>query len=122
MYRNDGAGVFTDVDAGLTGVAWGSVAWGDYDRDGDLDILLAGGERYDYQGQAIRFVTKLYRNDNGVFTHVGANLPGIFEGKAAWGDYDNDGDLDVLLAGYDGDMGLSKVLRNDGAVGWKPVR
>ncbi len=42
MYRNDGGGVFTDIGAALTGVYWSSVAWGDYDNDGDLDILLAG--------------------------------------------------------------------------------
>ena len=41
MYRNDG-GSFVDIAAGLTGVRNGSVAWGDYDNDGDLDILLTG--------------------------------------------------------------------------------
>ncbi len=34
--------MFTDIGAGLTGVCYGSVAWGDYDNDGDLDILLTG--------------------------------------------------------------------------------
>ena len=33
---------FTDIAAGLTGVSGSSVAWGDYDNDGDLDILLTG--------------------------------------------------------------------------------
>ncbi len=39
------AGAFTDVGAGLAGVDQGSVAWGDYDNDGDLDILLTGYRR-----------------------------------------------------------------------------
>ena len=34
--------LFTDISAGLTGVYYSSVAWGDYDNDGDLDILLTG--------------------------------------------------------------------------------
>ncbi len=42
IYRNDG-GTFTDIGAGLAGVVLSSVAWGDYDNDGDLDILLTGG-------------------------------------------------------------------------------
>ena len=42
MYENTG-GAFSEVPAaGLTGVYDSSVAWGDYDNDGDLDILLTG--------------------------------------------------------------------------------
>ena len=41
VYRNT-SGTFTDISAGLTGCTYGSVAWGDYDNDGDLDILLTG--------------------------------------------------------------------------------
>jgi len=42
VYRNDGGGAFSDLGAPLTGVSWSSSAWGDYDNDGDLDILLVG--------------------------------------------------------------------------------
>jgi hypothetical protein len=38
-----GAEPFTDIGAGLTGVYNCSLAWGDYDNDGDLDLALAGG-------------------------------------------------------------------------------
>ena len=48
--------LFTDISAPLVGVAWSSVAWGDYDNDGDLDILLTG---HSQSG----IVTRIYRNN-----------------------------------------------------------
>jgi uncharacterized repeat protein (TIGR01451 family) len=111
VFRNDGGGSFTDIDAGLPGVDESSVAWGDYNRDGDLDILLTGdrGSFPDYQP-----VSRVYRNDGGgAFTNIAAGLTGVREGSVAWGDYDNDGDLDVLLTGSTGDGRVAKVYRND---------
>jgi len=113
IYRNDGNGSFVDIGAALTGVDNSSVAWGDYDGDGDLDILLTGST-----GSAS--ISKVYRNDgNGVFTDIGAGLTGVAAGgvgggSAAWGDYDNDGDLDILISGSDGTNNFTKVYRNDG--------
>jgi predicted nucleotidyltransferase len=106
VYRNDGNGVFTDIAAGLIGVSFGSVAWGDYDNDGDLDILLAG-----FAGMGS--VCRVYRNDGGVFAGIAAGLTDVGSGSVAWGDYDNDGDLDVLLTGNGGWGVISRVYRND---------
>jgi len=108
VYRND-AGTFTDVAATLTGVYYSSVAWGDYDNDGDLDILLTG------KTVTSADITKVYRNDAGTFTDIAANLAGAYRGSVAWGDYDNDGDLDILLTGYNGSY-ISKVYRNDAGI------
>jgi hypothetical protein len=41
VYRNNGNGTFTNIDAGLTGVE-GSATWYDSDNDGDLDIFISG--------------------------------------------------------------------------------
>ncbi len=117
VYRNDGppsGWSFTDIGAGLTGVYYSSVAWGDYDSDGDLDILLEG-----FDGQTGRFA-RVYRNDGPssgwTFTDINAGLPGVQNGEVAWGDYDNDGDLDILLTGS---PGVARVYRNDGpSSGW----
>lgn len=91
-------GFFTDINAGLKGFVGGSAAWGDYDNDGYIDILLAGG------------ISKIYHNNSGEsFTEIDSNLPGITghsDGKIAWFDYDNDGDLDILLQGHG-------IYRND---------
>lgn len=48
-----------------------------------------------------------------LFADVGAGLPGLDECSAAWGDYDNDGDLDLALVGYTGTEGICRVYRND---------
>ena len=116
IYRND-VGVFTDINAELEGVYTSSVAWGDYDNDGDLDILLTGnGELSDHSSYN---VSNIYRNDSGVFTDINAGLVGIIDGSVAWGDYDNDGDLDILLTGYyyDGtNHYISKIYRNNSVI------
>ncbi|MBP8291398.1 MAG: VCBS repeat-containing protein [Caldilineaceae bacterium] len=88
------------------GVYFSSVAWGDYDNDGDLDVLLTG-----YNGS---YLTKVYRNNGGSFVDSGVSLPGVSNSSVAWGDYDNDGDLDILLTGWTGGSGLALVYRNNG--------
>ncbi|MCC3409915.1 MAG: S8 family serine peptidase [Microcoleus sp. PH2017_10_PVI_O_A] len=111
VYRND-SGSFTDIAANLQGVWLGSADWGDYDKDGDLDILITGNA----DGSFSSGISKIYRNDSGNFTDIGASLTGVFSGDVAWGDYDNDGDLDILLAGLigNGSSPVSKIYRNDG--------
>jgi hypothetical protein len=112
IFRNNGDGTFSDINAGLTGVWKSSAAWGDYDNDGDLDIVLMGNAG---SNDVPHRITRIYRNDGGgVFTDIGAGLPGVNTGAVAWGDYDNDGDLDLLLTGYTGTGGLARVYRNDG--------
>ncbi|MBN2054237.1 VCBS repeat-containing protein, partial [bacterium] len=83
------AGEFTIVSAGLVDAENSSVAWGDYDGDSDLDLVVAG-----YTGSTR--VTTVYANDGGVFTDIVAGLPGTYYGDTDWGDFDNDGDLDLL--------------------------
>ncbi len=108
-YRNDGAGGFSgeDILGGLT-VEHGEAQWGDYDDDGDLDILVAGHIREedgDYDT-----VLRIYRNDLDELTGAETYVPievipcpaceGWWDLEAAtWADYDSDGDIDILLAG-----------------------
>ena len=102
---------FTELTGSpLRGVNWSSAAWGDYDNDGDLDILLAG------QDSTIDDTTIIYRNngDDTFTAQTGISLAGIAGGSAVWGDYDNDGDLDILLAGFSHGEVVSKVYSNGG--------
>ena len=109
LYRNTAGTGFVEVVTGLPGVTDGAVAWGDYDQDGDLDLLLTGVD------SAFEPITRLYRNDGGSFVNSGVAYPGVFSGAAAFGDYNNDGRLDILLTGFDftGEP-RSWVLRNSG--------
>jgi len=113
VYRNNGNSTFTDINAGLQGAYISSVAWGDYDNDGDLDILLTG--KNDTNG---RFSIVYRNNGNSTFTDINTGLQDVDNGSAAWGDYDNDGDLDILITGRTSASGesVSKVYRNDGGV------
>ena len=86
----------------------GTCAWGDYDGDGDLDLLLAGSGTF----------LALYRNDNGRFHDVTreaglANVPSGY--SLNFVDYDNDGRLDIYLAlnGWSGPM-ANRLYRNTG--------
>ncbi|MBI2362851.1 MAG: VCBS repeat-containing protein, partial [Elusimicrobia bacterium] len=106
LVRNDGAGVFAVVGpnpfAGFGGDTQ-DVAWGDYDSDGDLDLLVANNA-----GQSA-----VYKNTGaGAFAKV--LLPGAQGSMHAglWADLDSDGDLDVALSSSNGTV-QAAVLRND---------
>jgi enediyne biosynthesis protein E4 len=78
-----------------TGLSYGC-AWGDYDNDGCPDLIVADG---------FTAVNRLYHNNgDGTFSRVTegpvVNDPGD-SGAAVWGDYDNDGDLDLFVTNYD---------------------
>jgi hypothetical protein len=107
LLRNDGEGVFTDVTSGPLGdiFSCASASWGDYDNDEDPDLYLV---------KSGTDSNKLMRNDGGgVFTDVTSGpLGDSGNGRGcAWGDYDNDGDLDIYVSNYGGE---NKLLRNDG--------
>jgi hypothetical protein len=103
VYRNNGNFSFSDALANLPGLTAASVAWGDFDNDGRLDILLSGSTTTGRPGG----LTRVYRNTGApigglIFSNYAVNLPTNSFGAVAWADFDNDGDLDILLSGSDG--------------------
>jgi hypothetical protein len=109
IYRNDGSSGFTDIQAVLTDVTLGAARWGDFDNDGDLDLVITG--KVDGCGT---FVTTLYENTpGGVFQEVPTSLMYATRSSLDWGDYDGDGDLDLVLAGEGTGSFFTRVYRND---------
>ena len=108
-YMNDGTGnlVFNQGGLGDWGGNYGSI-WIDHDNDHDMDLFIAkcGSDPID----------QLHRNNgNGTFTPIGPAFNLNDQGQswsAAWGDYDNDGDMDVMSG--DGSGGGHRLMRNDG--------
>lgn len=80
----------------------GDAAWGDYDADGDIDLVINGRD-----GSFINRIFIYANNGDGSFsiadsdTSFGTTLQGLYNAGVAWGDFDNDGDLDFVQNGSD---------------------
>jgi hypothetical protein len=129
LYRNDGSGLFTDdaPPSGLAQMTNPSLTFGtfffDYDLDGLLDIFAANGHVSDdisVVQPTVKYAQPagMYRNKgNKKFEDVSAKLGRALEkpvvGRgAAYADFDNDGDLDLLISTNNGP---ARLLRNDNA-------
>ncbi len=113
-YRNTGKGTFEKDNtfnklSGFGGFSALDAAFFDFDNDGYLDLLVTGepGDGYPSGG------VLLHNDKNGGFEDVSHLLPADFEGgrQIALADYNEDGDLDIFLAGLHGGVHL---FRNDG--------
>ena len=95
LYHNNGNGSFTKVTAGAivsSGGNGNNCSWGDYDNDGFVDLWVANSDQRDF----------LYHNNgDGSFTRITngpiAEKAGNSQG-GSWGDYDNDGRLDLFVS------------------------
>jgi hypothetical protein len=128
LYQNNGNGIFSDVTfaAGLGEPSLPYLGWGtgfvDFDNDGLLDIFVANGHvspQIDQSTLGSKYLERkqLYRNlGNGRFREVTEEIGGslLVEKSSrgtAFGDYDNDGDLDILVINLDD---RPTLLRNEG--------
>lgn len=109
LYRNMGVSGFLKMTGGdpvTDALPSRCINWTDMDLDGDVDLFVTNEGNYD---------ENIYRNDgNGAFTKLSSG-PLLNDGKqsmsGSWGDYDNDGDLDVFVAN---NLSTNVLFRNDG--------
>ena len=86
----------------------GDAAWGDYDADGDLDLAMNGQE-----GSGVAHLFIYQNNGDGTFsiadadTMANTSLIGLRFSTLSWGDFDNDGDLDLIQNGIDNSVNSS---------------
>ena len=114
LYKGNGDGSFTKITAGAIVNDGGNslnCAWGDYDNDGFPDVFVANAN---FAAGENNFLYK--NNGDGTFTKIttgnivndGGNSTG-----ASWGDYDNDGDLDLFVTNYFTENNF--LYRNEGS-------
>lgn len=146
LYRNQGDGTFRDVteEAGIGGHRgfWAGAAWGDYDRDGRVDLYVTGYVRYAgppggrtgraAEGELPATLNPssfpparnlLFHNEgDGTFTEVAAAM-GVADRRgrgleATWADFDGDGWPDLYVAN---DVSDNVLYRNRGGEGFEDV-
>ncbi len=143
LFHNNRDGTFKDVSvaSGLREFKgfWAGASWGDYDRDGDLDLYVCGYVKYNYNAEdankvSLQFKAEvpfalnpssyepernlLLRNDgSGRFVDVaaaaGVDNPTGRSLSATWADFDEDGWLDLYVANDVSDNAMYKNLGNE---------
>ncbi len=114
LMKNDGVGNLERVDDGeltSTPARSGGAAWGDYDNDGWLDLFLPRISLYSQDGDHLNQLW--HNNGDGTFTRFERGSPASDKDQswgAAWGDYNNDGFLDLVV----GQSGKNVFYHNNG--------
>lgn len=103
IYRNNRNGTFTDINADLCPVSYGTASWSDFDNDGDPDLLFCGSNHME-----------VYENlGDDQFQNINAGMTPVFYGAAAWGDFDNDSYPDIVCQGWTASGPITRLYHNN---------
>ena len=123
LLNNNRHSNFTDITAaaGLQQYSGTAVSFGDYNNDGRLDILLAGGadgKCFLLKNEGNNFVPDQKASDE-----LSNSLKGIKVHQVAFIDYDNDGQKDIVIAGDNDDPSKKgvRLFHNEGTKGFSDV-
>ena len=113
--NNNGEGFILHQE--MPGASYGGLDWGDYDNDGDLDLIGSGTSLLINSTDTLSFpISNIYQqNSSGNFVADTSLylLDSVGFSSIQWGDYDNDGDLDLLMNGeLDNKDLITKVYEN----------
>jgi FG-GAP-like repeat len=111
IFDNDGGVLNEAEDLGIE-VAHGVADWGDYDADGDMDILVCGNIQ-EVDGSYSTVLRVYTRGETGyasmdIAFGFGADWLDLL--AATWADYDSDGDMDILMTGNYVDQTISEIV------------
>jgi hypothetical protein len=112
LYHNNGNGTFTKITTGAivtNNSNSGGCAWSDYDNDGYIDLFVANA------GPAVDFL--YHNNGNGTFTQITTDpivADVLNSSGGSWGDYNNDGYMDLFVTGGVIGTGFNRLFMNNG--------
>ncbi len=111
FYKNNGSAFIQDLLIPIDNFMISSTTIGDIDNDGDVDVLMTGSTI----GYNLPTVA-LFKNENGnQFVSVPINITKTRYGSVELGDFENDGDLDILISGQsDTYPYITKIFKNIG--------
>jgi hypothetical protein len=107
IWRNSGSSFERVQTPDLPPFTDGSVACADYDNDGLVDFIVTGISN----GGAAN--SQVWKKAVVGFSHISTpEISGSYDGSLAWGDFDGDGRLDLLIAGQSAGIATSRLWRN----------
>lgn len=119
LYKNNGTGTFTkitDIEIVNDGRRSDGSSWADIDNDGDLDLCFVN-----WTGQRNNLYTN---NGNGTFTYLNLNpvsVNGGYSETCSWGDYDNDGLVDLFVSNSAGLGHKNYIFKNTGSTNFVKI-
>jgi sugar lactone lactonase YvrE len=92
------------------GLSNGAVSWGDYDRDGDMDVAVMG------LSPLAGAITAVYENRDGTFVNTNQDFARLYEGDISWVDINKDGWIDLVVSGLSDAAQTKLYLNNEGVL------